>query len=124
VNVALALVAALVVWGAVDLAVEDRRYCAPVDVGAARRTGSSFQFAVLSRNDFANPQVAQMVRAGQVVSVASYLGSRDHYLVGVLSRFNPYVRKDTPLFAAVFGIVSLLATLGVSAYALKSSLRR
>ena len=124
VNLALALVAALVVWGAVDLAVEDRRYCAPIDVGAARRTGSGIQLAVLSRNDFSNPQVAQMVRAGQVVSIANYLGSRDRFLVGVLSRIDPHVCKDTSLPLAIFGLVSFLTTLGVSAYALKSSLRR
>ena len=124
INLALALIAALVVWGAVDLAVEDRRYCAPIDVSAARRSGSSIQLAVLSKADFANPQVSQMVRSGQVVSIANYLGSRDHYLVGILSRINPYVCKDTPLTLAVLGLMSFLTTLGVAAYALKSSLRR
>ena len=124
INLALVLIATLIVWGAVDLAVEDRRYCAPIDVSAARRSGSSIQLAVLSKADFANPQVSQMVRAGQVVSIANYLGSRDHYLVGILSRINPHVCKDTPLMLAVLGLMSCLTTLGVAAYALKGSLRR
>ena len=123
-NPAVAALALLVVWGAVDLAIEDRRYCAPVNVKTARRSGSAVQLSVLSRADFSKPQVLQMVNAGQIFSIANYMGNPNYYLVGVLSRYGAHTRKDVSPLLAVFGIFSLLTTLGVGAFAVRSSVRR
>ena len=82
-------VGAVVLWGAVDLATEAHRFCAPVNVGQARRMNASMQMTVLPRQQFQNPQVAAMVRAGRIVSIANYLGNPDYFLVGVLEPTSP-----------------------------------
>jgi hypothetical protein len=124
INPAVAALACLVVWGAVDLAIEDKRYCAPVNVKTARRSGSSVQLSVLSKSDFSKPQVAQMVNAGQIFSIANYMGNPNYYLVGVLSRYGAHTGKEVPPLLAVFGILSVLTTLGVGAFAVRASMRR
>ena len=124
VNPAVAALACLVVWGAVDLAIEDKRYCAPINVKTARKSGSSVQLSVLSRSDFSRPQVAQMVNAGQIFSIANYMGNPDYYLVGVLSRYGVRKGKDVPPLLAFFGILSVLTTLGVGAFAVRASMQR
>ena len=124
VNPAVAALACLVVWGAVDLAIEDKRYCAPINVKTARKSGSSVQLSVLSRSDFSRPQVAQMVNAGQIFSIANYMGNPDYYLVGVLSRYGVRKGKDVPPLLAFFGILSVLTTLGVGAFAIRASMQR
>ena len=45
---------------------------------------ASMQMMVLSRQQFHDPKVAAMVRAGRIVSIANYLGNPDYFLVGVL----------------------------------------
>jgi hypothetical protein len=124
INPAVAALACLVVWGAVDLAIEDKRYCAPINVKTARKSGSSVQLSVLSRSDFSKPQVAQMVNAGQIFSIANYMGNPNYYLVGVLSRYGAHTGKEVPPLLAVFGILSVLTTLGVGAFAVRASMRR
>ena len=81
---ALPLVGAVVLWGAIDLATEAHRFCAPVNVGPARRMNASMQMTVLRRQQFQNPQVDAMRRSGRIVSLANYLGNPDYFLVGVL----------------------------------------
>lgn len=83
------IVGAVVLWGAVDLATEAHRFCAPVNVGPARRMNASMQMTVLSRQQFQDPQVAAMVRAGRIVSIANYLGNPDYFLIGVLEPHKP-----------------------------------
>jgi len=105
------ILGALVVFAAGDLAFEASRFCAPVNVGAARRTNSTMQMTILPRQQFQNPQVAAMVRAGRIVSVANYLGNPDYFVVGILEPWKPGERK-TDAFAVGLGVISLLAAAG------------
>lgn len=112
-RVRMAVVGALVLLGAVDLAVEAKRYCAPINVTVAQRQRAQVDLTVLSRKDFANPQVAAMVREQRIVSVANYLGNPDYFVVQALRPFDPYrVRPVAPLRLAL-GILSLLASLAI-----------
>jgi len=115
---------ALVLWGAVDLALEDKRYCAPVNVKQARLTNSSMQMTIMKRTDFQNPQVAAMVRAGKIVSVANYLGNPDYFVVGVLDKFGPAEKHPIPLFVMLFGTLSILTTLGIVGYGIYAVTRK
>ena len=107
-----ALALALLV-GLCSLAANARLYCAPVNVKAARATGSLMQMTILSRQQFQHPQVAAMARAGRLVSIANYLGNPDAFVVGVLDRPGP--RKTNPIapLTKALGLVSFAATLGV-----------
>ena len=122
---AVAAVSIAVLVGACGLAANAHLYCAPVDMRAARRGNLSAQMAVLSRGDFANPQVAAMVRAGRIVSLANFMGNPDQFLVSVL---NPHAKpspRPAPSFMTILlGLVSVLATLGVSVWCARSSLRK
>ena len=114
------VVGLIVLIGAIDLASVAKLYCAPVNVGPARRTGSSMQMTMLPRQQFQNPQVAAMVRAGKVVSVANYMGNPDYFIVGVLNKYEapkPLADGDVRLPIVLMGVLSLLTTLGVSVYA-------
>ena len=109
--------AAFVLWGVLDLAGEAKRFCAPVDYSKSVQKKCSAQLTVLSRQQFQDPQVAEMVRRGAIVSVASWLGSPDAYLVQVLEPLKapkPDVPKPLPL---ALGVVSVLAAVGVVVYA-------
>ena len=107
-------VGALVLFGAFDLARTDRLYCAPVDLRRVRQTDSDMQMSVLRREDFANPQVAEMVKRGAVVSLANYLGNPDLYLVEVLTPRKPPKEPLPPWSAAAWlGCLSLLGSVVV-----------
>lgn len=108
----------LVLLGAIDLARNDRLYCAPVSVREARRTNSFMQMSVLRRQDFSNPQIVDMVNRRQIVSIANYLGSPDLYLVGVLQRFDDAKTAEISGFACIFGLLSLIATIGITIYSI------
>ena len=123
-RVAVVVVSLAVFVGVCGLAANAHLYCAPVDMRLARRGNFNAQMAVLSRRDFANPQVAAMVRAGRIVSLANFLGNPDQYLVSVLNRYEkPPARPAPSLMTILLGCVSMLATLGVSAWCVRSSIR-
>ena len=122
-RVAAGIVVALVLLGACDLARVNRLYCAPVDYTEARRTNAGAQLTFLPKQQFANPQVQAMVKARQIVSVATYPGRDDVYLVEVLSPHGKPQSGNIETFPFVFGILSLLTTLGVTIYSISSSLR-
>jgi len=66
-----------------------------------------------------------MVKRGYVVSLANYLGNPDLYLVEMLTPRKPSgPRKPLPPMTAVtwLGFLSLLGTVAVGAYAVKSSM--
>lgn len=117
------IVGALILFGVADLARNDALYCAPVDISAARRQNMMSQMTILRRADFANPQVASMVKSGQIVSVANYLGNPNVFLVQVLQRHEPHKDKDVSTFAIVFGLISILTSSGVAWYAVAGRLR-
>lgn len=107
--------AAFVLWGAFDLAAEAKRFCAPVDYSRALEKKCSSDLSVLSRQQFNDPQIANMVRRGVIVSVAKWLGNPDAFLVQVLQPVQhpkPEAPKPLPL---ALGIVSVLSALGVVA---------
>ena len=106
-------VAAVVLFGAFDLAGEARRFCAPVDYSRAVQRGCSSQLTVLPRQQFQNPQVAEMVRRGQIVSVASWLGNPNAYLVQVLEPLKPLKPVDARPLPLALGVVSVLASVVV-----------
>ena len=109
-------IAAFVLWGAFDLASEAKRFCAPVDYSRAVRAKCSSELTVLSRQQFQNPQVAEMAKRGQIVSVASWLGDPNAYLVQILQPLKspkPAPAKPVPL---ALGVVSLLSALGIVAF--------
>jgi len=105
---------AFVVIGAVDLASEARRFCAPVDYSRAISARCSSQLTVLARQQFYDPKIAEMVKRGVIVSVAKWLGSPDAYLVQLLEPIKPpKPEKPRPLPFAL-GIVSVLSAIGVA----------
>ena len=108
------IVGAVVLVGAIDLAGEAKRFCAPVNYGSARRTNSTMQLTILPRQQFQDPQVAAMVRAGRIVSQANYMGNPNYFVVGVLT---PYQSgKATPdATNLALGVLSLLTVCGVLA---------
>ena len=114
-------VGGLVLLGALDLARVDRRYCAPVDVTEARRTHSQANLTFLPRQQFQNPQVAEMVRQRRIVSVANYYGSPDVFLVEVLQPFAKEKPGEANVLAILLGLVSVLSSLGVSLFAARSA---
>ena len=69
------------------------------------------------RGQFQNPQVAEMVRRKQIVSIASYIGNPNYYLVGILNpcgQPKPLQKGSlSPIVLALLGL-SVLTTLGVT----------
>ncbi|MBQ3343095.1 MAG: hypothetical protein IJG84_14440 [Kiritimatiellae bacterium] len=109
-------VAAVVLFGAFDLAGEAKRFCAPVDYSRAVQKRCSAQLTVLPRQQFHNPQVAEMVRQGYIVSVANWLGNPNAYLVQVLEPLKaPKPDAPKPMSIAL-GILSVLAALVIVVY--------
>ena len=108
------IIGAVVLIGAIDLARVDHLYCAPVDLREARRQNTNFQMTFLRRSDFNNPQVAAMVQAKKIVSLAQ--PNPEMYLVGVLNPWGPHKDKPWPPmgFPTWLGIVSVLASLAVA----------
>lgn len=120
-------VMAIVLVGAADLARVAKLYCAPVPIGEARRQRRSFEFTGLPYSAFSNPQVAQAVKTRQIVPVAHVANNPatpkdDFYLVGLLKPWGERA-KAVPFGApAWLGILSAVAGLSVSAYAIRKAL--
>ena len=117
-------VAALILFGAFDLATEAHRFCAPVDYSKAVAKKCSAQLTVLPRQQFNDPQVATMVRAGYIVSVANWLGSPDAYLVQVLQPMKPAQPATPKPLPLSLGVVSVLAALATLGFTLRLTVRR
>ena len=106
-------------WGAFDLASEAKRFCAPVDYSRAVAAKCSSELTVLSRRQFSDPQIANMVRRGVVLSVANWLGNPDAFLVQVLQPVNhPKPESPQPISFAL-GIVSVLSAIGIAVFCLR-----
>ena len=119
------LVGALVLIGAIDLARIDRLYCAPVDLREARRQNTNFQMTFLRKSDFNNPQVAAMVQAKRIVSLAQ--PSPEMYLVGVLNPWGPHKDKPWPPMGtgAWLCVLSVLSAITMMAFVVfRSDTRR
>ena len=106
----LPLVGVVVLIGVCDLARVDRLYCAPVDLREAKRQNAGMQMTFLRRTDFNNPQVAAMVQAKKIVSLAQ--PNPEMYLVGVLQPRGPQTKKPWPPMglATWLGLLSLAAS--------------
>ena len=110
---------AIVLAGAADLAVEARRFCAPVDYGRALRSRCSSQLTALSRQQFQDPQMAEMVRRGLIVSVASWMGYPDAYLVQVLQPLKPTKPAEPRPLPLALGVLSVFAAAAVCVFSAK-----
>ena len=111
--------AALVLFGAFDLARNAHLYCAPVDIREARRQNCSQQMAYLRRGDFANPKVAAMVKAKRIVPLAQ--PAADIYLVGVLEPWGANKEPPPPWgWAASLGALSAAVSLLVIGFSVWS----
>ena len=120
------VVGAVVLAGAIDLASVAKLYCAPYSVERARRTGATMQMTVMPRQQLQNPQVAAMARAGKIVTLSSYLGHPDYLVVGILNRCEqpkPLEKDDVSMGIVIFGVMSLLVTLGVAIYGISIAAR-
>ena len=108
-------VIALILVGVFDIVRVDRKFCAPVDMSAAKAKNADMQMTILPKQQLQHPQVAQMVRAGLVKSLAYYPLNHDYYLVGILKPRGP--KQDSPMppwsLPTSLGLVSLLTTLAV-----------
>ena len=108
----------VVMVGAIDLARIDHLYCAPVDIREARRQNCNMQMTFLRKADFSNPQVAAMVSQKKIVALAQ--PNPEMYLVGVLQPWGKNTKPLPPMgVAAWLGILSMIASLGVGAYAVR-----
>ena len=118
------IVGAIVLVGAIDLARIDHLYCAPVDLREAKRQNANFQMTFLRKPDFSNPQVAAMVRQKKIVALAQ--PNPETYLVGVLKPRGPKKSKSWPPMGLPtgLGILSLLSSMGVAAFSIKSIVKR
>lgn len=113
------IVAALVLAGGLNLAIEAHRFCAPVDYSAAIAAKCHSNLTVLPRQRFSEPSVAAMVKAGYIRSVAKWPGPFEAYLVQVLEPSKP-ARPAEPKGAPVaLGCLSVLTALAVVAFALR-----
>ena len=104
----------VVLLGASGLAANAKLYCAPFSVREARLSGLKAQMTILGRADFARPQIAAMVRAGRVVSHASYMGNPDYFVVSVLQPFEARKHGSPGTAGLILGFLSILTTMGVS----------
>ena len=118
------IIGAVVLIGAIDLARIDHLYCAPVDLREAKRQNAGLQMTFLRKGDFNNPQVAAMVQAKKIVSLAQ--PNSEMYLVGVLQPRGPYKEKPLPPmgFATWLGILSLIASAAVAVGSVLGERRR
>lgn len=116
---ALLIVGAVVMVGAIDLARVDHLYCAPVDLREARRQNANFQMTFLGRSDFNNPQIAAMVQAKKIVSLAQ--PNPEMYLVGVLQPRGPQKNQPLPPMGVQtwLGILSACGMLAVGVVAFR-----
>ena len=115
------IVGLIVLIGAIDLARVDHLYCAPVDLREAKRQNAGLQMTFLRKSDFNNPQVAAMVQAKKIVSLAQ--PNPEMYLVGVLQPRGPYKEKPLPPMGTGtwLGVLSVLSAIamGVSIWFLR-----
>ena len=111
----------LLLFGAFDLAQNAQLYCAPVDYSRAIKAKCSTQMTVLSREQFQHPQVAAMVRRGEVVSIANWLGDSNAYLVQVLQPQKPSRPVNPQPIPFTLGIISVLTAVGAIVASVKSS---
>ena len=106
------LLAAVVVAGVAGLVNVDRRYCAPVDMRAAKAKNAVMQMTFLHKSQFANPQLAAMANAGLLQPLAYFPGNREVYLVGALEPRGP--KKSAPMppwtLPTWLGLVSFAAS--------------
>lgn len=111
-----ALVGAMILVGACDLARIDHLYCAPVNIEREREMKANMSLTLVSEKELKQPQVAEMVRTGSIVPLTML--SRDVCVVKVLDGWPRRKRESFPLWPFfLLGLPSILATIGVLWYA-------
>jgi hypothetical protein len=115
-----AALAVVVLAGAVDLARNAKVYCAPVNVGEARRQGAVMRMTFIRQKDLGDPQVIELLRRKRVVLLSA--ANRDPVLAGVLEDCRRNTEPFPPLSPqAWLNILSMIATLGICVCAFKKS---
>ena len=114
-----AVLIAVLIFSAFDLARIDRLYLARVDVSGARRTYSGQNLTFASRQQLADPKLAPMIRSGQIKALANaFPGRSDILLVSIVEPRNDILPEPKPL-PATLGIISLIASLAVGILTLR-----
>ena len=117
------VVAVIVLFGTLNLACIAHFYCAPIDYSRAIQKKCSSRLAVLSRQQLVQPQLAELVRGGYVVSVANWIGGNDALLVQVLEPTKPLKPKPLETIPFCLGLVSVFAAIVTIGVSIKSSWR-
>ena len=117
------VVAGIVLVGAFNLAYIAHLYCAPIDYSRAILKRCSSRLAVLSRQQFMQPQLAELVRGGYVVSVANWIGGNDALLVQVLEPTRPLKPEPVKTMPFCLGLVSVFSAIITIVVSIKSSWR-
>ena len=117
------VVAVIVLFGTLNLAYIAHFYCAPIDYSRAIQKKCSSRLAVLSRQQLVQPQLAELVRGGYVVSVANWIGGNDALLVQVLEPTKPLKPKPLETIPFCLGLVSVFAAIVTIGVSIKSSWR-
>ena len=118
-GMAVGAVAVMVLLGAFGLASNAKLFCAPYSIQEARRAGLKAEMTVLSRNDFAKPRIAELRRAGRIISIMNYMDHPDYFLVELLRPFTSddlWSRRSPGPMTIALGLMSILTTLGVLTY--------
>ena len=116
-------VSAVVVLGVLNLAYVAHLYCAPIDYSRAVSMKCSSRLTVMPRQQFSQPQVAEMMRRSYIVPVANWLGGAEAVLVQALEPARS--PKPVPIKTVPFclGLVSVVSAIAVAVVALKSKWR-
>ena len=113
---------AVVLVGACDLARVNHLYLAPVDLTEVKRRNSEMQLTILPRQQFSTPQGAAMLRSKTLIPLATFPGRDDMIVAEYLTPRKPPAPVPTPPApVCALGILSLLGTIAVGAYAIKKA---
>lgn len=99
----------VVAIGACNLAYEAHIYCAPVDYSKAVDMGCSAQLTVATRQQLM--RASDMIRAGRIVPVAYWLGSREAMLVQILEPLRPVQSNPIKPLPLCLGVISVLSAI-------------
>jgi hypothetical protein len=108
----------LVLVGAADLARNAKFYCAPVNVGEARRQGAVMRMTFIRQKDLGDPQVVELMRLKRVVLLSA--ANRDPVLAGVLEDCRRNTEPFPPLSPqAYLSMLAMFGTVCIGFYAVK-----
>lgn len=111
-----ALLSAIVVFGVADLATEAHRFCVPVDYSKAISSRRTAQLVPLPKPEY-NPQIGQLIKAGELVPVAEWIADPRYLLCQYLqpARASRQHAAKTPEFwLGILSVLTALAAVGTA----------